>query len=335
MTKRVAAWLVGLSGTALVTGGCRLLDDRIGTNVTGALLLVPIVVASVLGGWRVGVRVAFIAAIGYSLAFLVPFGHVHVGLTRDVLVLIVFVTIAFGVGVVADRRRDEPFEQAPANAGGELLLRAVSHDLRNPLSTIRAASSDLLTGVHEDDDGRRTELLGLVLSESERLDRIVGNLLSASRVRAGALVPSAQAESLPDVLTGSLRRLGRLRTAPILLDLEPSLPDVLIDAVQIDQVVTNLVENASRWSPPEQPIVISARRRDAAVEVAVTDHGPGFPLGSGAEVFDVFRSSSGSSGLGLAVCKAVVEAHGGTIGIDEVSTVRGARVWFTLPIAEL
>ena len=326
--------MTGISGIAAIAGVCWLLDERIGGTVTAALLLVPIVAASVLGGARIGVRVAAIGAVSYAALFLAPLGHVRVGPTQDVLTLVAFVAIAFGVGTISDRRRPaaEP-EADPPPASDDMLLHAVSHDLRNPLSTIRLASADLLTGAHEEDDERRNELLGLVLSESERLDRIVGNLLSAGRVRAGALVPTTSPCSLALVLDAAAARAERIGTSPIVLDVEADLPLVLIDPVLIDQVLTNLIENAARVSPAETPIVVSARRCGDTVHVEVVDRGPGFHPDVVANAFEPHRSATGSSGLGLAVCKAVIGAHGGTITIGDPPGGRGAVVSFTLPIA--
>ncbi len=334
VTRTTAAWVTGISGISAIAGVCWLLDERIGGTVTAALLLVPIIVASALGGARIGVWVAAIGAVSYAALFLAPLGHVRVGPTQDVLTLVAFVAVAFGVGTISDRRRPAPETPAATpSASDDLLLNAVSHDLRNPLSTIRLASADLLTGAHEDDGERRTELLGLVLSESERLDRIVGNLLSAGRVRAGALMPSTSPCSIGSLLDTTAERAERIGTSLLVVDVEADLPEVLIDPVLIDQVVTNLVENAARVSPADAPIVIAARRCGDVVEVEVVDRGPGFDPDMRADAFEPHLSASGSTGLGLAVCKAVIDAHGGTITIGDEPDGAGASVRFTLPIA--
>ena len=330
MSRGGWAWLAGIGGTAVVTGTCLLLGDHIDTTVTALFLLVPVIVSSVVGGWQRSIIVSFVAALTYSLAFLPPIGRVHIGLTRDVFALITFEMVAIVIGVLGSRRVAEADATPEAR---DLVLRAVSHDLRNPLSTIRAASTDLLSGAHTD-EARRTELLGLVVTESERLDRIVGNLLSVGRVQAGTLVPRAAPESLDELIERSAARMRRMVRAPIVVDVEPGLPDVVVDAVQLDQVLANLVENAARVSPPAAPIRIDARRRRDAVVVDVTDAGPGFPPARREDAFEAFRSSQGSSGIGLAVCKAVVEAHGGTIEILGAThrAAPGATVRFSLPL---
>lgn len=329
MTSRATAWVIGLVGIAAVAGVCRLLDDHVPSAVTAILLLTPVTIAGAIGGARIGLRVAVIASIVFAAIFLTPFGHVRMGATYDVLVLTVFVGTGFGVGALADRRRPHHVpEQTGAGDGDELLLGAVSHELRNPLSTIRLASSDLLDEAGE--NPRQAELLGLVLSESERLDRIVGNLLSAGRIRAGELAPTTTPQPIGPVVIAVADRLDRLAPSPLRVEIQPDLPDIDIDAVLVEQVITNLVENALRCGPDEVRVVVSAGLHGEAVEVAVDDSGPGFPDG-GTDAFMPYRSSTGSTGLGLTVCKAIVEAHGGTIRIGRSTTLGGARVSFSLP----
>ena len=320
MTGRRWAWVAGFGGIAVVTVVCSLLGDLIDNTITALLLLIPIAVASVLGGWRRSVVVSFVAALAYALAFLPPIGHVRIGLTRDVFVLVTFEAVAVLVGVLAARR--EPPDS-------DVVLRAVSHDLRNPLSTIRAVSTDLLSGVHTD-DAARAELLGLVVSESERLDRIVGNLLSVGRVRAGTLVPVTAPVRLDELLTTSTSRLQRADGPPIVLDVAPGIPAIRGDAVQLDQVVANLVENSLRHAPATTSVRVTARVQGDLVVIVVADDGPGFSLQARRDAFEPFRSAHGSTGIGLAVCKSLVAAHGGTIRILEDGA--GARVSFTLPI---
>jgi K+-sensing histidine kinase KdpD len=312
-------WVVGIGGVGAVTAVCLALGDHVDNTIVALVLLLPIGAASMLGGWRRSIVVSFVAALTYALAFLPPIGHVRIGVTRDVFVLLTFEAVAILVGVLAARR--EP------GSSSDVVLRAVSHDLRNPLSTIRAASSDLLTGVHTD-EAHRAELLGLVVSESARLDRIVGNLLSVGRVRAGALVPATTLVDLDQLLVESVSRLQRPGDAPIVVDAAAGLPLVQVDRVQLDLVLANLVENAQRHGRPGAPIIVAARHDPSAsvVEITIVDHGPGFTAVARRDAFLPFHSANGSSGIGLSVCKAVVEAHGGTIELlanaNPGSTVR-------------
>lgn len=318
----------GVAATAIVTAGCFLLRDHLPPTVPALLLLVPIAVVSARASWRESLPVAIVAALAFSFAFLPPIGRLRTEVTEDLLVLATFTGVALTVGIVAGRRPDRTDEGLDSRRA--VLLRSVSHDLRTPLGTIRSVSADLLDPARYDDD-MRSELLGLVVDESDRLDRIVGNLLSISRVQAGALVPERSPESMADLIAHSARRLGRTNESRIETVVETGLPDVWLDPVQIDQVLTNLIENSMRFAPPDTSVRVEVARNGAHVVTTVSDDGPGFSADALVQLFTPFRSSSGSSGLGLSVCKAIVDAHGGTIDVVPGRT-SGAAVRFTLPV---
>jgi len=330
-----ARWVAlgaGLAGTALVTIGC-LLVGHVRTTIPALLLLVPISVAGVLGGVVIGVVVAVVAALTYALAFLPPIGHLRIGLTEDVFVLATFVVVAVLVAFISDARRTRASTRPPDDERAAL-LRGVSHDLRSPLTTIKSVSTDLRDGP-DYDSATRAELLNMVVDESDRLDRIVGNLLSVSRIEAGALLPERSACDIGEIVTKSVRRFERLGAVAARFDVrvESNLPAVHVDEVQVDQVLTNLVENALRIAPPGSTISVRAwRQSDALVGVSVLDEGPGFVSTEHVQVFAPFQSGTGSSGLGLTVCKAIVEAHGGAIDIGR-SPGGGGAVTFTIPTA--
>jgi two-component system sensor histidine kinase KdpD len=275
--------------------------------------------------------VAIASAVVYALAFIPPIGGIHIELAEDVFVLITFIVVAVIVGAVKGPRT-RPVDTEFLDNRRAVLLRGVSHDLRTPLTTIRAISTELLDDGGNYDDSTRNQLLGRVVDESERLDRIVGNLLSVSRVQAGALIPNFEPESIEQLIHRSIGRLNRGRTHSIHAHVDAQLPDVWGDAVQIDQVLTNLIENSLKYSPPGSTIHVRARALDEFVEIVISDTGPGFAPAVRSTVFQPFHGlGQTSTGLGLAVCKAIIEAHGGMIDIrDEPSG--GANVRFVLPV---
>jgi two-component system sensor histidine kinase KdpD len=334
LTARRLGALVGLGGVALVTVVFLPFGDSIPETVPALLLLVPIIGAAFLGDWKVAVPVAVVAAISWSLAFLPPTGTISIGLTQDVFMAVTFVAVSVGVSILVSRRSRHRRE-AMLDERRMQLVRTIAHDLRNPLNVIRAASTDLLDNGLEDgiyDVAARIRLLTLVRDESERLDRIVGNLLSLSRVQAGAFVPALEPESVALLVERCIKRFERMATNPIHACLDETLPEVLVDGVQIDQVLVNLVENALRHSPAGAPVIIGARLDNGFVELAVEDAGSGFSSTATTNLFETFRSEEGSSGLGLSVCHAIVVAHGGTIAVGD-SARGGARVSFRLPVA--
>jgi two-component system sensor histidine kinase KdpD len=166
-------------------------------------------------------------------------------------------------------------------------------------------------------------LLATVCDEAERLDRLVGNLLSMSRIEAGALRPDRQAVDVGELVTDRLRRLKRLfREVRLQVELAPDLPLVDGDYTLLDQVVTNLVENASRYAPPVSTVRVSARPVEGGlIELSVSDEGIGVPDYDRDRIFEPFRRGEGStsSGVGLATCKAIVEAHAGTIAVTRTA----------------
>ncbi|MBV8159374.1 MAG: hypothetical protein JO265_00470 [Acidimicrobiia bacterium] len=216
------------------------------------------------------------------------------------------------------------------------LLRSVSHDLRTPLASIRAVASDLRDGTAYDDE-TRTELLETVCDEAERLDRIVANLLSLSRIEAGALTPDRQAVALEELVADRVRRLaGLFRQTRVQLDVPPDLAFVDGDYTQLDQVVSNLLENAARYAPPASLVRVSAEQRNGMVELRVADEGIGVPDWERRRIFEPFRRGEGSrsSGVGLAICKAIVEAHGGSIDVER-TVGGGATFVVALPRREV
>jgi len=203
------------------------------------------------------------------------------------------------------------------------LLSSVSHDLRTPLTSIKAAASSLLQEDVQWDDETRSGFARTIEREADRLNRLVGNLLDMSRIEEGALKPEKEWYSLKALIHDVLGRLKPLLEGrTVLTHLPDDLLLVELDYMQIDQVLTNLIENAVRYTPPKSPIEVSAYSEYKQVILSVADRGPGIPPADLERVFDKFYrvlhsrhpgSYPMGSGLGLAVCKGLVEAHGGRI----------------------
>jgi len=203
------------------------------------------------------------------------------------------------------------------------LLSAVSHDFRTPLASIKAALTTLTTGTGRHlTDVDRKELVGTALEETERLERLVTNLLDLTRIRSGALAPERVAMPVEDVIEDSLAGLRTpLGEHRVSVFIRPDLPNVSVDPVQVGQVLQNVLQNAAKFSPPRSEIRIAASRWQGAVEVRIADKGPGIPAPDREAVFEEFyRSGDGrvaGTGLGLAVAKAIVLAHGGQIWVED------------------
>lgn len=327
-----AALAVGTLGVAAVLIALWPLNDRIDPSVPALLLLVPIVTASALGGWRAAVPLAVLAALGYSFAYLPPAGDVRPNVGRDAVTLVTFVAVGLAVGVLAQRDRGEAGDDRRLlDERRAQLLRTVGHDLRNPLHTIQAMTAGLMSTAPDD---RSRASLATVAAESERLDRIVANMLSASRIDAGALLPAIAPEDLGALVATTVGRMRGAIPQEVVVDVPGSLPDVAVDAVQFDQVLTNLLENASRHGTGHGVITLTGRATGRAVVLSVADDGSGFDATQIAGP-EAFRPGAGSSstGLGLAVCHGIVTAHGGTLALGN-GAHGGAVVTIELPRAD-
>jgi two-component system sensor histidine kinase KdpD len=223
------------------------------------------------------------------------------------------------------------------------LLSAISHDLRTPLTTIVGFSSMLAQAPEAQPN---SELVEAIHEEALRMTGIVTNLLDMARLQAGSLQLNQQWTLLEETVGAALRACKRvLANHPVQVKLPADLPLLHLDAVLMERLFSNLFENAAKYTAPATPLTIGAQRLDADgksfVRVTVDDSGPGLPAGMEARVFEKFtrgekESAKPGIGLGLAICRAIVEAHGGTIGaLNRVSAdgrVEGARFWFTLPV---
>jgi two-component system, OmpR family, sensor histidine kinase KdpD len=200
------------------------------------------------------------------------------------------------------------------------LLSAVSHDLRTPLASITGAATSLRDDANLSAEAR-VELVESVVDQAERLERLVGNLLDMTRLEAGGVALRRDWVPLDEMVSSALTRLeARLDKRKISVAVAPSVPLLLVDPVLFEQVFVNLLENAEKYSPAGSPLEIIAQGEKDGVQIQVKDHGPGLPPGAERQVFEKFYRGAhvgvSGAGLGLAICKGIVEAHGGTIAAE-------------------
>jgi two-component system sensor histidine kinase KdpD len=226
------------------------------------------------------------------------------------------------------------------------LLSAISHDLRTPLTTIVGFSSMLAQSREGQPAQPGDDLVEAIHEEALRMTGIVTNLLDMARLQAGGLQLNRQWSLLEETVGAALRACRRvLARHPVQTRLPADLPLLQLDAVLMERLFSNLFENAAKYTPADTPLVIGAQviEEDGKpfVRVTIDDTGPGLPAGMEARVFEKFtrgekESAKPGIGLGLAICRAIVQAHGGAIGaLNRVASdgrVEGARFWFTLPV---
>jgi two-component system sensor histidine kinase KdpD len=211
-------------------------------------------------------------------------------------------------------------ELTQANELRTALLQAVSHDLRTPLASIKASASSLRQTDVEWSEADRAEFLETIEDETDRLTALVSNLLDMSRLQAGVLQPTLRSVHLEEIVPAAIASLGE-RAYGVVYDVPETLTPVRADAALLERVVANLVENAMRFSPGNQPARVTAGRVHDRVDLRVIDHGPGIAPGSREEVFQPFqrlgdRGGSGV-GLGLAVARGFVRAMEGELLIED------------------
>ena len=199
-------------------------------------------------------------------------------------------------------------------------LSAVSHNLRTPLTAVKAAASTLLSSWSRIEPEERRELLETIADEAERLERLVRNTLELSRIRAGALDVTLEPVDIADLVQHAVRRLRPIaRAHRVRLNVDEGLPVVSLDVMMMDQILLNLLENALRFAPPGSEIVVSVDLVDPLhFEVRVADHGPGVPAEARERIFEEFqradtRPDRPGTGLGLAIVRALVTAQGGSV----------------------
>lgn len=369
---------MAIVGTALVTGALKLFGNHVNpTTVALALLLVILFVAS---GWgaRCAVLASMLSLVSLNFFFLPPVGTFSIADPDNWVALLVFLITGIVAGRLSANARQRAAEadagrveierlyhelqdtferssQAKALKQSErlksALLDAVTHDLRTPLTSIKASVTTLLDELHAqaigrkeptlDDEGRK-ELLEVINEESDRLDHFIEGLMEMARIEAGEMHLRRTWSSIDEIVNTALQRAApRLRSHRLEVWLEDELPAIRVDERAVAEVVYTLVDNAAKYSPPQSTIRVRARAANKeAIEITIEDEGVGIPSELRDRVFDKFfratregelGGNSSGSGMGLAIAKGIIEAHGGRIWIEELNGQKGTKVVVALP----
>jgi two-component system sensor histidine kinase KdpD len=222
------------------------------------------------------------------------------------------------------------------------LLRSISHDLRTPLTSISGNAAILMENLGKLSEENLKWLYASIHDDAIWLNGLVENLLTITRTENGAMKLHLQTELVADTVEEALRHIDRnAALRHIATDLPEEMLLCRMDAGLIVQVLVNLLNNAVKYTPEGARITVGIRRQGDMALVWVEDDGPGVPPGDEGRVFDMFYTGVKRSpdsrrgiGLGLALCKSIVQAHGGEIGVENCKP-HGAKFWFTLPIVEV
>jgi K+-sensing histidine kinase KdpD len=378
--RRWAAYALAVAGIIVVTISLKLFDGNINaTTVALALLVVVLFVATAFGSGP-AVVASLVGGVCFNYFFLPPVGTLNIADPHNWIALLAFLITAITAGQLsarAKRRAEEAYaaqqeverlyhelqdsfersSQAKALKQSErlksALLDAVTHDLRTPLTSIKASVTTLLDGERSRERGAaegqlgnegRREMLEVIDEEADRLDRFIEGLMELARIEAGEMHLRRKWSSLNEIIVAAMKRAEpRTRAHRVELWLDEELPAVRVDERAMSEVVYVLVENAAKYSPPASVIRVLAKGgEESSVQLVVEDQGPGIPVELRERVFDKFframrdgdKSKSGT-GMGLAIAKGIVEAHGGHISIEDSGDSNGIRVVVLLPTGDI
>lgn len=363
-------------GTAIVTALLAPFQQQINSTTVALAFLLVVLVVALFWGSRPALLASVLGMFSLNFFFLPPLYRLTIAHSENWVALIVFFTTALAVGQLSARAKGRAEEaesrkreverlyvelqnaferasQAEALRQSErlksALLDAVTHDLRTPLTSIKASITTLLDEVKGRgalDAESRTEMMEVIDEESDRLSRFINGLLELARIEAGELQLRRRWGVVDEIISAALVRAEPMtRDHQVDVDIERELPGVRVDERAVSEVVYTLLDNAAKYSPKGSIIHISARLAgDELIQMAVEDEGPGIAGDLREHVFDKFfratrdgdvstRQPTGT-GMGLAIAKGIVEAHCGKIWIESGAGGKGTRVVFTLPIGD-
>lgn len=356
----ISQYVLAVAAVAATSGICYILARYLGYQSISLILLFMVSILATFLGIGPVLLAASLSAFIWDVFFIPPRYTIHIERTEDILMLGMFFIIALINGVLTTRvRKQERLARdreertnalyqlnrdlsAAANKAQFLeesdklyktLFNSISHELRIPVATIMGASDSLLSSGHS--EAIRIELLTEILKASERLNRLIENLLNMSRLEGGRIRPRPDWNDVHDLVNEVCENLKEeLSRFNVKINIPEDMPPVRIDFGLMEQVLYNLVHNASQYAPPSTEIGISAFYADGLLNLQITDSGPGFPENEISLIFNKFYrvggSKPGGTGLGLSIAKGFVEAHKGMITVENRSD-GGAMFRISIP----
>lgn len=340
---RLRSYASAVLVVALATAVASLLRSQFDRANLIMIYLIGVLLAAVRFGRGPGVLASILSVAAFDFFFVPPHLTFAVADTQYLVTFAIMLGTALLVSTLVVRVREHAEEARKRENAAErertrnAILSSVSHDLRTPLAAITGAASTLLEESAPVGEEVRRELLQSIYDEGRRLDRLVANLLEMTRAESPDVAVRRDWHAVEEVVGAAVARLERpLEGRELQLDVPPDLPLLPLDDVAIELVLVNLLENALKYSPAGSPLAIRAESRNGHVAVEVRDEGPGIPAGDEERIFEKFArgrhaTDPGGLGLGLAICRAIVTAHGGAIRVV-AGPDRGATFRFTLPI---
>lgn len=367
-----------LSGAGAVTAFLIPFRGHINSTTVALAFLLVVLFAAILWGSRPALLASVLGVVCFNFFFIPPIHTFTIADPQNWVALAVFFITALTVGQLSARARRrareaeaqrseikrlyedlrDAFERASEAEAVKrserlksALLDAVTHDIRTPLTSIKASATLLLEDreaieqVEKLAPEEQTAMLRVITHGADRLDHFVEGIVDLARIEAGDMKLYRNWGAVDDIIDAALAQAEPLtRQHEIRVSVEDELPVVRVDARAVAEVIYTLIDNASKYAPPDTLIVIEATRVvDEAIAIAVEDQGPGIPPPLRERVFErLYRADNngpagghtGGIGMGLAIAKGIVEAHSGHIWIEDAREGRGARIVFTVPVGE-
>ncbi len=298
--------------------------------------LLAVVIVAIRWGQGPAIVTSILSVLSFDFFLVPPYLTLSVDRIQYVFTFIGLLIVGLVISTLASKMREHLIQRQTEKLQ-TALLSSISHDLRTPLASITGALTSLLDNNSNLNDATRKELLETAYEESDRLNRLVGNLLDMTRMEAGALRISRKPCELRDVLGASLEQLREeIGNRNIKIDIPRDFPEVCMDFSFMMKVFLNLIDNALKYSPQDAPIDIKAALIQDKIKIEIKDQGFGIPEGDLTRIFDKFYrverpQQITGTGLGLSICKGIVEAHNGEI-VAQNNLDKGATFTITLPL---
>ena len=380
--KQVLGYGVALVVICAATVVLRSFGDHVNPTTVALTFLLIVLFLATAWGSKPAVLASIVAASSFNYFFLPPVGTFAISDPHNWVAIVAFLLTAVTVGQLSARAKQrteeaevgkreierlyeelrDAFERAShaealrqSEKLKSALLDAVTHDLRTPLTSIKASITTLLDEVRGRTNGNqlgaldyesKIEMMEVIDEESDRLNRFIGGLIELARIEAGEMHLRRRWGAVDEITSAALHRAEPItRGHHVELSIETDLPVVRVDERAVSEVVYTLVDNAAKYSPKGTTIRITAQRYDdGMIKMAVDDSGEGIAVDLRERVFDKFFRATrdgdirtnrpSGTGMGLAIAKGIVEAHQGKIWIESGSGRKGTRVVFTLPIGD-
>lgn len=336
--KRFLPYWYTLIGISFLVSASTFLTPLIGYRAVGFVLLLGVLFIGSVTSIGPTLLAAALCSLSWNFFFIPPKFTFSVAAPEDVLMFLTFFVVAVITGVLTARLR-EAEKLKRSEELHQVLLNSISHELRTPLTVLTASATSLCDPeIIQNEPAVRTirdELLGA----SDRLNRVIENLLDMSRLNSGILSLKMEWHDLQDVVGVAVNKLKlQLKNHPIRVDLNGSATFVQMDFRLVEHALINLILNAAQYTPPGTGIQIRSNVEKTKLHIFVEDEGPGIPNESLARVFEKFYrvpgSPAGGTGLGLSIVKGIVEAHNGSITAQR-NDPRGTRFVIELPYQEM